>query len=217
MVERRRLAHAAGAVEKDDVARPRHVLSLSRRLPRRVAQARTTSRSAFRLRNQLGTHAGRHGLPPGCCQSSGSVPGGVARRERPNSQRGRKWVGLPMRFQAGCRSLVPTEARGKECAEMPTRAQIKTSVASRDGTEIAYWTSGDGPPIVLVHGAPADSRTPSPAWSRTSSAERARGGASAFDLPSVCKPVALRTDYGWLSAPHSSSWLGLHLERGGGP
>lgn len=29
-------------------------------------------------------------------------------------------------------------------------------VASRDGTEIAYWTSGQGPPLVLVHGAPAD-------------------------------------------------------------
>jgi pimeloyl-ACP methyl ester carboxylesterase len=29
-------------------------------------------------------------------------------------------------------------------------------VRSRDGTEIAYWTSGDGPPLVLVHGAPAD-------------------------------------------------------------
>jgi pimeloyl-ACP methyl ester carboxylesterase len=27
---------------------------------------------------------------------------------------------------------------------------------SRDGTEIAYWTSGAGPPLVLVHGAPAD-------------------------------------------------------------
>lgn len=29
-------------------------------------------------------------------------------------------------------------------------------VTSRDGTEIGYWTSGDGPPLVLVHGATAD-------------------------------------------------------------
>jgi pimeloyl-ACP methyl ester carboxylesterase len=29
-------------------------------------------------------------------------------------------------------------------------------VASRDGTQIAYWTSGEGPPLVLVHGASAD-------------------------------------------------------------
>jgi pimeloyl-ACP methyl ester carboxylesterase len=29
-------------------------------------------------------------------------------------------------------------------------------VASLDGTEIAYWASGSGPPLVLVHGAPAD-------------------------------------------------------------
>jgi pimeloyl-ACP methyl ester carboxylesterase len=32
----------------------------------------------------------------------------------------------------------------------------KQSVASKDGTEIAYWTSGNGPPLVLVHGTPAD-------------------------------------------------------------
>jgi len=31
-----------------------------------------------------------------------------------------------------------------------------TRVASRDGTEIGYWTSGEGPPLVLVHGGPAD-------------------------------------------------------------
>jgi 2-polyprenyl-6-methoxyphenol hydroxylase-like FAD-dependent oxidoreductase len=39
---------------------------------------------------------------------------------------------------------------------MPTQAEIKTSVVSRDGTQIAYWTSGCGPPLVLVQGAPAD-------------------------------------------------------------
>ena len=31
-----------------------------------------------------------------------------------------------------------------------------TRVTSRDGTDIAYWTSGQGPPLVLVHGAVAD-------------------------------------------------------------
>ena len=31
-----------------------------------------------------------------------------------------------------------------------------TRVVSRDGTEIGYWTSGEGPPLVLVHGALAD-------------------------------------------------------------
>ena len=39
---------------------------------------------------------------------------------------------------------------------MAARAEINTSVSSRDGTEITYWTSGGGPPLVLAHGAPAD-------------------------------------------------------------
>jgi pimeloyl-ACP methyl ester carboxylesterase len=30
------------------------------------------------------------------------------------------------------------------------------SATSKDGTPIAYWCSGEGPPLVLVHGAPAD-------------------------------------------------------------
>jgi pimeloyl-ACP methyl ester carboxylesterase len=31
-----------------------------------------------------------------------------------------------------------------------------TWAVSRDGTQIAYWTSGEGPPLVLVHGTTAD-------------------------------------------------------------
>lgn len=37
-----------------------------------------------------------------------------------------------------------------------TDQQTLSTVTSRDGTEIAYWTSGDGPPLVLVHGTTAD-------------------------------------------------------------
>jgi pimeloyl-ACP methyl ester carboxylesterase len=37
-----------------------------------------------------------------------------------------------------------------------TGEPIVTRVVSHDGTEIGYWTSGHGPPLVLVHGAPAD-------------------------------------------------------------
>lgn len=39
-----------------------------------------------------------------------------------------------------------------------TAEATETRVVSRDGTEIAYWTSGEGPPLVLVHGAVADHR-----------------------------------------------------------
>lgn len=31
-----------------------------------------------------------------------------------------------------------------------------TLVTSRDGTEIAYWTTGEGPPLLMVHGVTAD-------------------------------------------------------------
>jgi len=33
---------------------------------------------------------------------------------------------------------------------------IAPRVVSRDGTKIGYWTSGEGPPLLLVHGNPAD-------------------------------------------------------------
>jgi pimeloyl-ACP methyl ester carboxylesterase len=37
-----------------------------------------------------------------------------------------------------------------------THESTLTRVISRDGTEIAFWTTGDGPPLVLVHGTTAD-------------------------------------------------------------
>ena len=37
-----------------------------------------------------------------------------------------------------------------------TTEAAPTLVTSRDGTEIAYWATGEGPPLVLVHGTTAD-------------------------------------------------------------
>jgi pimeloyl-ACP methyl ester carboxylesterase len=42
---------------------------------------------------------------------------------------------------------------------MPTTISEKHVVSSRDGTGIAYWQSGKGPPLLLIHGATADHTT----------------------------------------------------------
>ena len=39
---------------------------------------------------------------------------------------------------------------------MAGHAASERRAVTRDGTQIVYWTSGDGPPLVLVHGAAAD-------------------------------------------------------------
>jgi pimeloyl-ACP methyl ester carboxylesterase len=54
------------------------------------------------------------------------------------------------------RRYLHTSAYGRDpwgtSMEQPTQA----SVTSTDGTEIAYWRSGHGPPLVLVHGTTQD-------------------------------------------------------------
>jgi pimeloyl-ACP methyl ester carboxylesterase len=35
-------------------------------------------------------------------------------------------------------------------------SSLASTVVSADGTEIAYWTSREGPPLVLMHGGAAD-------------------------------------------------------------
>ena len=44
--------------------------------------------------------------------------------------------------------MAPIRTNGDESTE--------ARVVSRDGTRIAYWSSGEGPPLVLVHGTTAD-------------------------------------------------------------
>jgi pimeloyl-ACP methyl ester carboxylesterase len=46
--------------------------------------------------------------------------------------------------------------RRRSAAMAPTDQATMTHAVSRDGTQIAYWTSGEGPPLVLVHGMTAD-------------------------------------------------------------
>jgi hypothetical protein len=41
---------------------------------------------------------------------------------------------------------------------LPAQVELKTSVASRDGTQINVLDKWVGPPLVPVHGAPADHR-----------------------------------------------------------
>jgi pimeloyl-ACP methyl ester carboxylesterase len=43
-----------------------------------------------------------------------------------------------------------------DAATAPATTPVETRITSRDGTEIACFTSGDGPPLVLVHGTTAD-------------------------------------------------------------
>src|SRR6187551_2536179 len=55
-------------------------------------------------------------------------------------------------------SSVPPDPRtGTELAMSRTLATEHVTAA--DGARIAFWTSGDGPPLVMVHGSMADHTT----------------------------------------------------------
>jgi pimeloyl-ACP methyl ester carboxylesterase len=79
-----------------------------------------------------------------------------------------------------------------------------TRVVSRDGTEIACWTSGEGPPLVLVHGAVADHRRWRPLLpylephARVNALDRrgrgASGDAPGYDLARELEDVAAVVD-----------------------
>ena len=63
--------------------------------------------------------------------------------------------------EEGCDQRVGRSCLGSDRKGGPPRREVVrrmtlSRVRSPDGTEIAYWTSGDGPPLVLVHGTPAD-------------------------------------------------------------
>ena len=54
------------------------------------------------------------------------------------------------------RSDFPASRADALTVEMATRNEKPEKVVSKDGTPIAAWRSGEGPPLVLVHGAAAD-------------------------------------------------------------
>jgi predicted esterase len=84
---------------------------------------------------------------------SSSAAAALVRDGAPPARK-QRWVVLPMRARRRCGSVAALEEG--VVAMTRTEEPTVTRVVSRDGTEIAYWTSGDGPPLVLVHGTTAD-------------------------------------------------------------
>jgi pimeloyl-ACP methyl ester carboxylesterase len=87
---------------------------------------------------------------------------------------------------------------------MTTYEAAVTRVQSRDGTEIAYWTTGHGPPLVLVHGTPADHTR---WWPLLPHLERhftvhaidRRGRGASGDSPEYTSTASSRTSQQWLT------------------
>src|SRR5687768_3496627 len=88
---------------------------------------------------------------------------------------------------------------------MTTSESHNHTITSRDGTRIAVWRSGNGPPLLLVHGATHDHTTawrfvvPQLEWHFTVYAmdRRGRGGSGdspAYELQREAEDVAAVID-----------------------
>ncbi len=111
-------------------------------------------------------------------------PAGTAVLRAPRVRRGRTHGRLPERGAAAGPALrLATGTVRAVTAIDPTRL-----IASRDGTPIAVFASGDGPPLILVHGTAADHTTfrvlgPLLAKERTVHAIDRRGRGASGDTP----------------------------------
>lgn len=86
-----------------------------------------------------------------------------------------------------------------------TDTMAPTTVVSRDGTPIRYWSTGKGPPLLLVHGTTANHTTFDPALPYLASQltvhsldRRGRGGsgdADAYDLEREFEDIAAVVDH----------------------
>lgn len=100
---------------------------------------------------------------------------------------------------------------------------MMTRVASRDGTRIAYWTSGKGPPLVVVHGVAGDHTRWQPLlphlepYVTVHAMDRRGRGASGdardYDLRRECEDVAAVVD---AVAQTSGSSVALYGHSHGG-
>lgn len=96
-------------------------------------------------------------------------------------------------------------AEFQESAPATGRGVMHT-VASRDGTRIAFWRSGHGPPLLLVHGATADHTTTwrfvlpgferhFTAWAKDRRGRGGSGDADEYDLRREAEDVAAVVDF----------------------
>ncbi len=128
------------------------------------------------------------------------------------ARHGRLAVGMDVRDQAVIRAELEVPRRQPQETDSPGRcarraavpragSPVERAAQSRDGTEIAYRRSGEGRPLVLVHGttsAHSTWRPLLPTWSRTprftpwtgeAGAPAATGPSTTWDWSSRMSPL----------------------------